>query len=91
MYADTTDMLCRLMTEHPDTSPSAFLRDDSLAGRLYDEATSRELKSMFNRDADDAVCAQYGLTRGEWREQVSMALEARREVDRRRKRAERAR
>lgn len=85
MYAITVEQLQKLIKEHPETSPSAFLRDDGLAARCYDDMSVRELKAAFNRDPDLEACELYQLTPGEWREEIEMALVARQTVERRRK------
>ena len=76
-YAQTPDALKKMMTKHPDQSPSTFLADDSFAAHCYDHLTGRELRAAFERDADGASCRKWGLSAIAWKDQIAMALIAR--------------
>lgn len=82
MYARDHDDLVRLLAENPDDSPSTFLADDSLAAWCYDRMTLRELRGAFDRDADPETCLRWRLSALECKEQLAMALAARRAADR---------
>lgn len=82
MYARDHDDLIRLMAEHPGDSPSTFLADDSLAAWCYDRLTLRDLLAAFDRDADPDTCRRWRLSALAYKEQVAMAIAARRAADR---------
>ena len=83
MHARTADELQHLLAAHPDDSPSIFLRDDSLAAWCYDHLTSRQLAAAFARDADPDQCRRWHLSAIAWKEEVALALAARRAAERR--------
>ena len=74
MFATTADELREMMRQHPDQSPSTFLRDDSFAARCYDNRDRKWLKAAFNRDADPDDCNRWGISPAEWKANVEMAL-----------------
>lgn len=74
MTASTPDELRDMIAAEPDTSPSIFLADDSLASRLYDHMSLREVRSAFERDPDPDDCKQWRLSGLEWKNQVAMAI-----------------
>ena len=77
MFADSLDELKEMMAKAPDTSPSVFLRDDAFSAWCYDRMSIVELRSAFERDADPEQCRKWGLTATQWKDQVAMALAAR--------------
>ena len=74
MYASTANQLTDLLKDNPDDMPSTFLMDSSFASFCYDRKTLKWLKSAFNRDADPEDCEKWQLSRSEWKENVEMAL-----------------
>lgn len=74
MYASTADRLSELIKENPDDMPSTFLMDSSFASYCYDKRTLKWLKSAFNRDADPEECKRWQLSGSEWKENIEMAL-----------------
>ncbi|MCG8564597.1 MAG: hypothetical protein MI747_05890 [Desulfobacterales bacterium] len=74
MFANTADELRDMIRENPQVSPSTFLRDDSFAAHCYDNRSIQWLEAAFNRDADPDDCRKWGLSPGEWRANVEMAL-----------------
>lgn len=84
-YAASTAELQSLIRSWPGELPSAFLPDDGPAAYYYDTCSLRELRSFLNGDPDMDVCGRYGVTSGEWREAVEMAMVARIVVQQRRK------
>lgn len=77
MYADSLDELNEMMARAPETSPSVFLRDDSLAAHCYDRMSAGELKAAFHRDPDPDQCRHWALSATRWKDQIAMALAAR--------------
>lgn len=76
-FAASAEHLKTLMEAAPESSPTSFLHDDSLASALYDRCSVEELKAAFQRDPDPRECRRYGLNATQWKEQVAMALVAR--------------
>ncbi len=74
MYAKTADELREMLSKHPESSPSSFLSDSSLAASCYDKKRIRDLKSAFNRDADPEECIKWRISPSEWKENVEMAM-----------------
>jgi hypothetical protein len=74
MFAKNARELRKLIQDHPEESPSLFLRDDSFAAHCYDNRTPKALKSAFHRDADPEECWKWRLTAVEWKENIEMAL-----------------
>ena len=74
MFAVNAKELRKLIQDHPEESPSTFLRDQSFAAHCYDTRTPRALKSAFNRDADPEECKKWRLSPVEWKENIEMAL-----------------
>ncbi len=74
MYASTANQLDELIKENPDDMPATFLMDSSFASYCYDKKTLKWLKSAFNRDADSEDCEKWYLSRSEWKENIEMAL-----------------
>lgn len=81
MYADTLDDLKTLISRSPETSPSVFLQDDSFAADCYDRMSIAELRSAFQRDPDPDQCRQWALSATQWKDQVAMALAARKAAE----------
>ena len=81
MYADTLDDLKTLISRSPQTSPSVFLRDDSFAAYCYDAMSVAELSSAFQRDPDPDQCRHWALSATQWKDQVAMAMAARKAAD----------
>lgn len=81
MYAKTANELRRLILDNPDQMPSTFLLDSSFAAWCYDRKTTRWLKSAFNRDADPDDCQRWNISRSEWKENIEMALLAKRKAE----------
>ena len=73
MYAQTPEMLKKLLAADPQASPSVFLEDNSYAAWCYDHCTRRELKSAFHRDADPEICEKLGLSPLAVKQQIEMA------------------
>ena len=74
MFAKTATQLRRMLKENPGAFPSTFIEDGSFAAHCFDNKTVRELKSLFNGDADPSDCRRWGLTAAEWRRNIEMAL-----------------
>ncbi len=74
MYALTANQLTELIRTNPSDMPSTFLMDSSFASYCFDKKTVKWLKSAFNRDADQIDCEKWGISRSEWKENVEMAL-----------------
>jgi hypothetical protein len=74
MFAKNARELRQVIQDHPDESPSTFLRDDSFAAHCYDHRTVKALKSAFHRDADPEECAKWRLSAVEWKENIEMAM-----------------
>lgn len=74
MYALTANQLTELIRKNPLEMPSTFIMDSSFASYCYDKKTIKWLKSAFNRDADRADCEKWGISRSEWKENIEMAL-----------------
>lgn len=74
MTATTPEELRALITAEPETSPSIFLADDSMAAWYYDSISLREARSAFERDPDPDECKKWRLTGLEWKNQVEMAI-----------------
>lgn len=81
--ARTLAELEELIREKPEESPSVFLPDDGLAGLYYDRYSLRDLKRFFEGDPDRELCDRFGVSPGEWREAVGMALLAKETMKRR--------
>ncbi len=76
MYATTTNQLIEFIKKNPKEMPSTFLMDSSFASYCYDKRTIKWLKSAFNRDADPIDCEKWDISRSEWKENIAMALVA---------------
>jgi hypothetical protein len=74
MTAKTPAELRACIASDIQTSPSAFLADDSFAAWCYDHLSLSEARSAFQRDADPDECRRWGLTALEWRSQIEMAI-----------------
>jgi len=74
MYAKTANDLRQLIADNPHSSPSSFLMDDSFAAWCYDNKSLKWLETAFDRDADPETCRKWGLTHGEWRVNIEMAI-----------------
>lgn len=74
MFAHTAGQLLKMIQQHPESSPSTFLKDETLAAYLYDTWPLGELQAAFNRDADPEELSRWNLTESEWRTNVEMAI-----------------
>lgn len=74
MYATTANQLTELINKNPDQMPSTFLMDSSFASYCYDKKSIQWLKSAFNRDAEPLDCEKWNISRSEWKENIEMAL-----------------
>lgn len=76
MYATNANQLTELIKKNPGEMPSTFLMDSSFASYCYDKKTIKWLKSAFHRDADPLDCEKWNISRSEWKENIEMALVA---------------
>jgi hypothetical protein len=74
MPTSTPEELRACIAADAQTSPSAYLADDSFAAWCYDHLSLSEACSAFERDADPDECEQWELTALEWMAQVEMAI-----------------
>ncbi len=74
LYATTANELRKLIKENPADYPSTFLIDGSFAAHCFDKLSIRELKSLFNADADPSDCGKWKISAVEWKNNIEMAL-----------------
>lgn len=57
------------------------IADNTFAAACYDRNTAAELEAALQGPANEQDCAEWGISPEEWRDQIALALAAKREND----------